>query len=79
MQLSLIDENDDLRPAISSGQAMFKFRLDLDKVIKDKALLDFPAQKSERLQTPLPWTQSVVKAARPERKPGGLEYGVPRI
>ena len=37
MQLSLIDENDDLRPAISSGQAMLKFRLDLDKVVKDKA------------------------------------------
>jgi hypothetical protein len=32
----LIAENDDLRPAISSGQAMFKFRLDLDKVVKDK-------------------------------------------
>ena len=40
---------------------------------------EFWAEKSETLHTPLPRTASVVITAHHERKPGGLEYGVPFI
>ena len=38
------------------------------------ALPDLSAEKSERLQTHLPRTQSVVMATHHESKPEGLEY-----
>ena len=37
-------------------------------------LPDLAAEKSERLHTHLPRTQSVVNAVHNEDKPGGLEY-----